>query len=104
MHKSGELKTKEELLSSQQSFLQYTGSLLKQLFVWAGRQVLSTSSPHEQDAALADKLIVTSLLQVRSQSTKTPHVDCSYNHMSSICFTTDCRYVTGNLSLESFQV
>jgi hypothetical protein len=69
MHKSGELKTKEELLSSQQSLVQYTGSLLKQLFVWAGRQVLSTSSPHEHDAALADKLIVTSLLQVRSQST-----------------------------------
>ncbi|CAK9868737.1 unnamed protein product [Sphagnum jensenii] len=67
MHKSGELKTKEELLSSQQSLVQYTGSLLKQLFVWAGRQVLSTSSPHEHDAALADKLIVTSLLQERKK-------------------------------------
>lgn len=69
MHKSGELKTKEEILSSQQSLVQYTGSLLKQLFVWTGRQVLSTSGPNEHDAALVDKLIVTSLLQVRSQST-----------------------------------
>lgn len=66
MRKSGELQTEDELLRPPSTLSQYTGSMLKNVFMWVGSQVWAISGSAQSRIALPDHLIVTPLLQVES--------------------------------------
>jgi len=65
MRKSGELQTEDELLRPPSTLSQYTGSMLKNVFMWVGSQVWAISGSAQSRIALPDHLIVTPLLQER---------------------------------------